>query len=1259
MVSKLRLVFSISILFLSFYGYAQRNYWKQESGRIDLNASISNRFEVQKGRVYSFDEATFKNEISQGQISDKSPITVRFPNDKGEYIDFRVIETPVFSQKLADKYPDIKSYSGYSLKNKDDKIRFSVSHKGIQAMIVHGNKKGNTYLQKTDDDSYIIYTRDGDNNVDKAFICETESVIAQGMSSLTSKQVDDQQLRKFRLAVSATGEYTTFHGGTIADALAAINATVTRVNQVFESDLGVTLEIVPDNDKIVYTDGASDPYNTDLNSEVQGVITDSIGATNYDIGHLFHRVDSSDKNGGNAGFIGAVCADNKKGSAYSSKVVPEGDTYDLDYVAHEMGHQFGANHTWSFESEGTQVQAEPGSGTTIMGYAGITGVNNVAMNGDDYFHYYSIFQISEYLTTVDCAEIVNLTNSPPVIVPIGDFVIPKSTAFALSGNASDADMDDVLTYAWEQIDDGIVTQATFGPTNPSGANFRSQKPSTDPTRYFPKLSSVLTGNLTESNPTVDSSWETLSDIEREMNFALTVRDNAVGGGQVVFDLMKVSVVSNAGPFKMVSQASTQTYTAGTVQNIIWNVADTDKAPVNVQAVDILLSIDGGLTFPISLAENVPNDGKHKVVLPGTPTTTARIMIKARDNIFFTVNAVNFTIEEAQIVLNFTNLEYEVCQPNDLITTFDYETYLGFNEEVTFSVPNPPLGLDIAFSPVTAVNDTTVTVTFSNTGSVPEALYAIEIEATSASITKNIVLDLRVYDDVFPDAILLAPADGAVDISAKTFLEWEDTASYTSYEVEIATDSLFNDIIEVNTVSTNTYSPLNLNYETSYFWRVKPINGCGEGEPSQPFDFTTIEYNCDSNDALDLPIEISPIDTPTISSKIAFYDDIPLADINVHIELDHTYLADLVVKLISPAGTTVVLLSSSCGDLQNINATFDDDAQNFICNGDPAISGTIKPIGSLSSFNGESLFGEWTLEINDNAASDGGSLKVFTMEVCIEGAFRPDEDQDGVFDDGDDLCLGTPIGTEVDISGCPVYRFANDNFNVSLQSEACRDSNDGAINISTLETLNYEITIGGNGVNINDDFTNTYTLSNLMAGTYNICIGGTDGQVDYEEYCFEVVITQPEALFVSSKTSYNDEMTIVSLQGSDAYFIELNGEVIQTTASEISLDLNKGNNILKVYTNLPCQGVYEESIFLGEEPIIYPNPFVSTLTVYFNTNVEKVRVGIFTTEGRLVLNETFEVYGMELPLDLSILSSGLYIIKFESEHMKGTTKIIKQ
>ncbi len=1255
MVSKLRLVLSISILFLSYYGIAQRDYWKQEVARGNLKNSISNRFEVQKGTVFSFEEDVFKNKLKNTGFSKSKYTTVQFPNERGELISFTVTETPVLSKELGAKYPNIKSYSGYSLRNRKDKIRFSVSHKGVQAMIVHANKDGNTYLQKTHEGTYVIYNRDSETAANKEFICMTISSIEQGKSGLTSKQVDDQQLRKFRLAVSATGEYTTYHGGSVVDALAAINATVTRINEVFETDLAITLELVPNTDTVIFTDPETDPYDQNLNTEVQNTLTSNIGEENYDIGHLFHKDDAN----GNAGFIGSVCIDNKKGSGYAASPNPLGDTFDLDYVAHEMGHQFGANHTWSFESEGTQVQAEPGSGTTIMGYAGITGVNNVALNGDDYFHYYSIFQISEYLGTVNCAEITSLANTPPVIVPIGDFVIPKSTPFALTGNASDIDTTDILTYAWEQIDDGVVSQATFGPTNPSGANFRSQRPSTDSTRYFPKLPSVLIGNLTQTNPTVDSAWETVSDVEREMNFALTVRDNAIGGGQVVSDLMNISVVSSAGPFQMTSQATSQTYTAGTVQNITWDVANTDKAPVNLQSVDILLSIDGGATFPISLAENVPNDGDHKIVLPGNPTTMARIMVKASDNIFFTVNASDFTIEESEIVLNFAELEYEVCQPNDLITTFEYETYLGFSEEVTFNVPNPPLGLNITFSPATATNNVPVTVTFSNTGGIPEALYAIEVEASSTSITKQVVLDLSVYDNVFSDAVLVAPADGGTAISANTFLEWEDTAAYSSYDVQVATDLAFTNIIETSTVFNNTYTPSNLIYETTYFWRVKPINGCGEGNFSAPFSFTTIEFNCDNNSAEGLPLNISATGTPTIISKIPFYDDMALADINVNIELDHTYLADLVVKLISPTGTTVVLLSSSCGDLQNINATFDDDAPNFDCNGDPAISGMVKPLGSLSSFVGESIFGEWTLEINDNAASDGGALKAFSLDICIEGAFRPDADNDGVFDDGDDLCLGTPEGVEVDLTGCPVYRFANNNFSVSLNSEACRNSDDGSINITTLESLDYEISVSGNGVNVSDNFTDTYTLGNLMSGNYTVCIGGTDGALVYEEHCFEVVITQPDVLNVTSRTSFDGKLTVLTLQGSDLFNIEVNGVVIQTTESEITVNLKDGNNSLKVFTNLPCQGAYEENIFLSEKPIVYPNPFISATNVFLGVNVDEVAIEIFTAAGRLVLAQTHQVHGLELPLDLSIYPSGIYYIKFTGENIKGTSKVVKQ
>ena len=526
---------------------------------------------------------------------------------------------------------------------------------------VHANHKETTFMQKDSGSKYVLYTRGSNVKRDADFVCSTKSMIDTNLGSLTQRVVDDQVLRKYRLAVSASGEYTQHHGGSKADALAAINATVTRINEIFETDLAVTFELVTGLDQVIFTDPETDPYSGSLSPKVQSTLDNVLGSANYDIGILFNKADESD---GNAGFIGVVCVGNKKGSAYVTGKIPEGDLFDIDFVSHEMGHQFGANHTWSFESEGTQVQVEPGSGTTIMGYAGITNVNDVAPMGEDYFHYVSIVQITDYLKTTSCAETTSLTNIPPVVIPTGNFIIPKSTAFVLSASATDADVADVLTFAWEQVDSGIVPQSVFGPTNLIGANFRSQKPSTDPQRYFPKLSSVIDGRLTQTTPPISSGWETVSDIERELNFALTVRDNAVGGGQVVSDLVNVYVENNAGPFEVTSYSTTVVVIAGNVETITWNVANTNMAPVNTQFVDILLSLDGGQTFPIVLADNVVNDGSHDVIIPGNATTTARIMIKANGNIFFAVNAEAFEIEESAVVLNLGQLEQEVCQGDD-------------------------------------------------------------------------------------------------------------------------------------------------------------------------------------------------------------------------------------------------------------------------------------------------------------------------------------------------------------------------------------------------------------------------------------------------------------------------------------------------------------------------------------------------------------------------------------------------------------------
>ncbi len=1257
MATKLRLVFTITIAFLSFYGSAQSDYWQQEVSKKELGHDFSTRFDIRKGKMFSFDAPLFKSRLKGASHANKRSEIVYFPNEKGEMIAFEVAESPILSPGLSEKYPQIKSYVGHSIGHSKDKIRFSVSHNGIQSMIVHADQRGTTFMQKYAHNTYVVYTRDSNATLETPFVCTTKSAVEKRLQATALKPVDGQILRKFRLAVSASGEYTEHHGGTVADALAAINATVTRNNEVFETDLGVTFELVANTDAVIFTDADTDPYSGSLSSKVQNTLTSTIGAENYDIGILFNKASTGD---GNAGTIGSVCIDNRKGSAYVSGPNPEGDLYDLDFVAHELGHQLGANHTWSHESEGTQVQVEPGSGTTIMGYAGITGINNVAANGDDYFHYFSIVQITDLLATLGCAEIIDLTNIPPVITPTGNFVIPKSTAFVLTGNATDADVDDVLTYAWEQIDNGMVTQSTFGPNNPSGSNFRSQKPSTDPQRYFPKLTSVLEGNLTQTSPTVNSAWETVSDVEREMNFALTVRDNAIGGGQVVSDLVNIFVVNNAGPFVVTSQTTNTVSSAGNLEEITWDVANTDKAPINAQTVAILLSIDGGLTFPITLAANTINDGNHKVVLPGTPTTEARIMVKANNNIFFAVNSSNFTIDASEIVLNFTDLEFEVCQSDILAAPFTYETYLGFNEEATFSVVTPPEGVDISFSPETAVaNNTPVAITFTNTGNLPVGSYPIQVLATTASTTKEITIDLNIYNVGFTDVVLVAPADGLDDTSTNMLLEWEADILATSYDIQIAADMAFANIIETASAISNSYAPSNLDNETIYYWRVKPENICGEGSFSSSFSFTTVQFDCTHKPAAGLPLAILTTGTPTVTSKISFFEDLQVADINVNLEIDHSFLSDLVVSLTSPSGTTVILISNSCGDLRNLNATFDNSASSFICGGTPAIDGTVKPLASLNSFNGESLFGEWTLTVKDNAPSDGGSLKAFSLDVCTEGKFRPDEDNDGIFDDGPDLCLGTPLGTQVDTTGCPIYFFPNDNFIVEANSESCRNSNDGSIKIGVELPLNYTITVSGNGTNLTDSFTGSYTMTGLMAGAYTLCVVGTDGTLDYEEQCFVVVVSEPEKLGVVSKTSLDGKTVELELQGGELYNIELNGVLTQTEASQFSLDLKAGPNTLKVYTNLPCQGIYEEQFLFLEKPVVYPNPFTDLVKINFGATVEEVTISIFSSHGQLVQSEKHQVNGTEIELDLSALATGLYYIEFEGGNVRGTANIIKR
>ncbi|MFQ3173881.1 MAG: subtilisin-like proprotein convertase family protein, partial [Flavobacterium sp.] len=467
----------------------------------------------------------------------------------------------------------------------------------------------------------------------------------------TSKTAADNKVFKtLRLALSCTGEYALYHGGTQAKALAAMNATMTRVNAIFNRDLAVKLQIIANNSVIIYTNAVDDPYSdaTDgaagaWRQELQTNLTNTIGNDNYDIGHLF----GASGGGGNAGCIGCVCVPPTidvpfgKGSAYTSPAdsKPEGDTFDIDFVIHEMGHQLGANHTFSHVLEGQGVSVEPGSGSTIMGYAGITADFDVQSNSDDYFAYVSIKQIQDNLNTKDCLAETFFTNSPPVIDAGLDYTIPKGTAFILKGAGADVN-GDVITYVWEQNDsatnsDGANSFAVS--TKTDGPLFRSIYPGSSSIRHTPSYINVLANKLT-------SKWESVSTVARTLNFVLTGRDSAAQGtAQTNSDNTVITVSGTAGPFAVTSQNTENlSWSQGTSQTITWSVNGSNGIPGSAN-VNIKLSTDAGLTFRTFLASDTPNDGSQTITVPNITAKNCRVLIEPTLNIFYAINSKAFAI----------------------------------------------------------------------------------------------------------------------------------------------------------------------------------------------------------------------------------------------------------------------------------------------------------------------------------------------------------------------------------------------------------------------------------------------------------------------------------------------------------------------------------------------------------------------------------------------------------------------------------------
>lgn len=601
----------------------------------NIKASHYRLIAVDLGQLY----AELENVPHRDGIKSGTTTQIELPLPDGTTRLYQVVENSTLHPELSAKYPLIKTYDAYGVTDPGEFVKLDLTAQGFHSMIFRPGqtpifidpiKKGNRQY-------YIVY--DKKDLVSKSrFKCGVHSV-SQPITSLTNSRsfadFNACELKKYRLAMAATAQYTQYQGGTVNDALSAQATTMNRVNGIYEIEMAITMQIIANNDQIIFTDPNNQPYThgdpDELIGENQVTVTQIIGASNYDIGHV---VDAA---GSGLATVGSVCWNNYKARGVTGQPNPVGDPFDVDYVAHEMGHQFGANHVQNNACNRYQLTAvEPGSGSTIMGYAGICSPN-VQNHSDAYFNGISLQEMGDFVSSPEhtCPVLTPIAVAPVIQSLNGGAVIPAQTPFALRAIATPGAGNGVLTYSWEQMDNEITPQPPVS-TSTEGPNFRSFFPQTTGIRFFPNLSALSNGG--------PFTWEVLPSVSRTMNFRVSVRANTPGGSCNTYANTTITTTNMAGPFTVLSPSKSGIQWPGqSLQTVMWDVANTNTFPVSAPYVNVFLSTDGGVTFPYPLVVSTLNNGASAVCVPNLSTNAARIMVQASNGTFFNISKNNFSI----------------------------------------------------------------------------------------------------------------------------------------------------------------------------------------------------------------------------------------------------------------------------------------------------------------------------------------------------------------------------------------------------------------------------------------------------------------------------------------------------------------------------------------------------------------------------------------------------------------------------------------
>ncbi len=955
--------------------------------------------------------------------NDKNTKQLTVPLPDGSNVQLNIQLDQVMAPGLAARYPGIKTYKVLASGKHILGGRLGWTHQGFHATL--RTDKGSVYIDpyiRGLDKYYVVYNvRDNidpelwngfecgnDDNLNGDLIDVDELFPSEQTINSQDKDLtgDPVVLRSYRLAMACTGEFSHYYRGaddepSVEESMSAIVVIVNRVNEVWAHEIAVRLELIENNDQLIFLDAASDPYVNETDQMLNDnptVLDLNVGNDAYDIGHV---VSTGPNSGQGVAQLGGVCSANSKGRATSTRNAPENDPFIISILCHEMGHQLGATHTQSGCQNVTPDTAfEPGGGTTIMGYAGICPSGfNVQFFTDPYYNNCSLVQIFDFTREGNgstCGTTENFNNTAPdVLLDYEDgFYIPIATPFELNGSATDAEDASNLTYCWEQRDNepSVYVDDFIGPMpgSPMGNSpiFRSYNPVTVTNRTFPKMSRIVTNT--------SDIGETLPTYSRNMTFRLTARDNDETAGGIGWEQVAFFATDEAGPFLvMTPNDGSETWNVGDYTEVLWDVANTDGDRVNCKRVNIRLSLDGGYTYPIMLLENTLNTGAAFVTVPDEISTMARIRVEAADNVFFDISNADFSIEaatEASYTLTQTPLYQEICTPEVATVQLETAAILDFDGSVEFQIVSDlPDGAVATIDPMTvaAGENSTVTIDFTNT--TENDLVSVTIRAISGTDTTYRVVDVLVNNNDFSALALMEPVDGLSGVGLSENFAWNPSPFALTYDIEIAYGPNFEeDLFEAAFDLENpTYTPDGL-FESNQliFWRVRANNECGTGEWTRPFTLQTAFETCQSASSQDTPINIPgtgppPTRTSSINVEIAgAISEVAVPSVNV----TYSPLQRIRVTLESPAGTRVELFSpNTCFSTDLLFAGFDDDAPNdVVC--PPTGDIVYRPANPLATFIGEESAGEWTLEVKVVESGNGsiGSITGWDIEFCSAG-----------------------------------------------------------------------------------------------------------------------------------------------------------------------------------------------------------------------------------------------------------------------------------